>query len=99
MRIIKVESLPNGSHVNQTFNGSSVPNGYAIIPKEIDTPNFPFGDIEVTDGIVTKWTPLPIPEPEPIPPTPLTQEEKNTANIDYIAMMSGIDLPETEVAE
>ena len=35
-----------------------------------------------------------------LPPPPLpTQTEANTANIDYIAMMNGIDLPEQEVAE
>lgn len=37
--------------------------------------------------------PIPEPQPEPEPPT---QTEINTANIDYIAMMTGIDLP-TEV--
>lgn len=37
--------------------------------------------------------PLPEPQPEPEPPT---QTEINTANIDYIAMMTDIELP-TEV--
>lgn len=86
MTIIKIRSNDNGSHDNQTIFGHipetlPVPQGHAVIPEEIGTPdtleNYPFGEITVEDrdGVptVTSWTPLPMPErptaPEPEPDT------------------------------
>lgn len=64
MRIIEIATLYNGAHRNQVSH--NCPEGWAIIPDDMDCPNFPFGDIEVSDGIVTSWTPREIPaEPEP----------------------------------
>ena len=84
MKIIRIEPGGNGSHNNQTINGADpatfpVPDGWAIIPDNMETPNFPFGDITVdetqTPPVVTSWTPLPIPEPEPEPePSPTTED-------------------------
>ena len=70
MRIIEITALGNGAHDNQTINGAiHVPDGWAVIPDTLDTPNYPFGDITVdetqTPPVVTSWMPLPIPEPEP----------------------------------
>ena len=71
MRIIEIVALSNGAHRNQTWNAPVPPEGYAVIPDDLETPNFPFGDIEVEeiDGImtVTAWTPGVLPEPEPEP--------------------------------
>ena len=67
MRIVEISSLDNGAHRNQTVMFCDVPNGWAVIPDDMETPNFPFGDIAVdnqTPPVVTSWTPLPIPEPE-----------------------------------
>ena len=69
MRLIEINVLSSGGHNNQTINGTiPVPDGWAIIPDGMETPNFPFGEITVEGGtppVVTSWTPLPIPEPEP----------------------------------
>jgi hypothetical protein len=66
--MIEVKTLPNGSHRNQIGNFETIPNGYAMIPDGMETPNFPFGEVEVNkiDGVVTvtKWTP----GKEPVPP-------------------------------
>lgn len=76
MTIVKIESTGyyNG-HSNQTMNYEiKVPFDYAVLPKEIGTPetipNFPFGLIEVDKTqdpkVITKWTPTEMPpEPEP----------------------------------
>ena len=79
MRIIEIKTLNNGSHNNQTYHGV-VPEGWAIIPKNFNTPNFPFGEIEVEkiDNVltVTKWIAGEIPAPiEPVL-TPTEQREK-----------------------
>ena len=59
MRIVEIKKLSNGSHRNQKGEFINVPKGYAVIPDDMETPNFPFGEIEVEeiDGVmtVTKW--------------------------------------------
>ena len=81
MRTIEITALSNGAHRNQTGSFTIVPDGWAIIPDGMETPNFPFGSITVdnqTPPVVTSWTPLPIPEPEPAPePEPTADEVLN----------------------
>lgn len=80
MRLIEIQALDNGAHRNQTINAGTfwgeaaktfpVPDGWAIIPDGMETPNFPFGEITVDNSnppVVTSWTPGEIPEPDPIP--------------------------------
>lgn len=81
MTIIEIQPLDNGAHNNQTTSGViPVPDGWAILPDSIDTPNFPFGDITVDDStppVVTSWTAGEIPEPEPEPAQPTTEDILN----------------------
>ena len=79
MRIIEITALPNGAHRNQTGTLSTIPSGWAVIPDDMETPNFPFGEVTVDDTqtppVVTGWTAGTIPEPEPEPePEPTTEE-------------------------
>lgn len=72
MTIIEIQALSNGAHRNQTGTSITPPDGWAILPPDLDTPNFPFGDITVDDSTpphVTSWTAgeMPPPEPEPEP--------------------------------
>ena len=61
MRIIEIATLENGGHRNQNESLKRIPGGWAVIPDDMETPNFPFGDVEVKEikGVmtVTKWTP------------------------------------------
>lgn len=70
MRIIEIEALDNGAHRNQSYPGFA-PDGWAVIRGDMETENFPFGEVEVAeiDGVmtVTKWIPGVMPEPEPTP--------------------------------
>ena len=95
MRLIQIESLPNGTHRNQSGDFSFVPEGYAVIPKGMETPNFPLGDIEVEEinGVmtVTKWIPGLMPEMEEEIP-PISPMEQLRADVDYIAAMTGVEL-------
>ena len=85
MRIVEIQKQPLGGHDNQTSSVKTVPDGWAIIPDNMETPNFPFGDIEVAeiDGVmtVTSWTPGEIPEPEPEPEPEPTEVEKLKAQV------------------
>lgn len=87
MTIIEIRALDNGAHRNQTGGNITPPDGWAILPGSIDTPNFPFGDITVDDStppVVTSWTAGEIPEePEPEPAATIsdrveTLETENT---------------------
>lgn len=79
--IIKIEAFPNGGHSNQSLDIFPLPEGWAFVPPELDTPDtFPFVDIDVNvvDGVLTVVNmragvvPEPAPEPEPVP----TPEER-----------------------
>ena len=97
MRIVEIKARENGSHRNQTSDSIKIiPDGWAKVPDELETPNFPFGEVkaEVIGGVptVTKWTPGTIPEPEPEPEQPVSEIEQLRADVDYIAIMAGVEL-------
>ena len=79
MRIIEIAPLENGAHRNQNGGVSVVPEGWAVVPADLVTENFPFGEVTVEDvnGVptVTSWSPLPMPEPEPVPEPEPTADE------------------------
>ena len=79
MRIIEIIPLSNGAHRNQTHNSLiTVPDGWAVVPDYMDTPNFPFGEVVVEElnGVMTvvEWTPGIIPEPPVNPDAPEDEE-------------------------
>lgn len=98
MKIIEIHAIENGAHNNQTINGTiHVPDGWAIIPDGMETPNFPFGDITVDDTqtppVVTSWTPLPIPEPEPEPePAPTTEDRVAALEAENKTLKAQLDM-------
>lgn len=85
MRIIEITALSNGAHRNQTGTFSTIPSGWAVIPDDMETPNFPFGEVTVDDTqtptVVAGWTPLPITEPETPSPSKQREEAYNTQAI------------------
>lgn len=98
MKLIKIAPLSNGAHNNQTVFGSiSVPEGWAIVPDTLDTPNFPFGTVTVdesTPPVVTSWTAGEIPDPEPEPDPEPTQLDRVEAQVTYTAIMTDTLLEE-----
>jgi hypothetical protein len=70
MKLIKIETLKSGAHfvaINNVIK--EIPEGWAVIPDDMETPNLPFGEFtaEEIDGVmtVTSWTPGEMPEPIP----------------------------------
>ena len=90
MRMIKIATLPNGAHNNQTYH-NTLPEGWALIPDGMICENFPFGSFEVTDidgfMTVTKWTPGTMPESN-VAEESLSQLDKIEAQVIYTAMMT-----------
>ena len=95
MTIIEIKALGNGAHKNQTGDFNIIPEGWAVIPDDMETENFPFGEVEVKeiDGVitVTKWVAGEIPEIEE-GESPISELEQLRADIDYIALMKGVGL-------
>lgn len=86
MTIIEIATLSNGAHRNQTGEFNTIPTGWALIPNEMVTDNFPFGEIEVEEKngiiIVTKWTSSEIPlSQENTLSSQLRQQEYNTEKL------------------
>lgn len=81
MRIIEIAALSNGAHRNQTGEFRTIPNGWAVVPTDTETENFPFGEVTVEEvnGVptVTGWTPLPMPEVEPVEVEPNADDVLN----------------------
>lgn len=99
MRIIEIIALSNGAHRNQAGNSPVVPEGWAVIPDDIVIPEtFPFVNITVADSdeegapFVTSMTAGVVPDPEPEPEAAPTELEQLRADIDYIAMETGVEL-------
>ena len=79
-RIVEIKALQNGAHENQSYHGFA-PEGWAVIPDDMETPNFPFGEVEAEeiDGVmtVTKWIADEMPdavEEEPLEAEPTADE-------------------------
>ena len=91
MNMIEINALENGAHRNQTHHGV-LPEGWAVIPADMECENFPFGKVEAEEinGVmtVTKWTPGVMPEPEPVPDPEPTQLDIIEAQVTYTAMMT-----------
>ena len=59
--LVKIEAFDNGSHDNITVESyDTIPEGWALLPDNVERPGFPFGIIEVAEveGVmtVTVWT-------------------------------------------
>lgn len=100
MRIIEVAAFENGAHRNQTISGvADVPVGWAVIPDDLTIPDtFPFVGLEVTDSdeesalFVVSMTAGVVPAPAPAPMPELTELEQLRADVDFIAMETGVEL-------
>lgn len=83
MRIIEIKALENGSHRNQTGIFAEIPEGWAVIPDDMETPNFPFGEVKARKkkGVktVTEWIAGTVPEAkEPEKPVSKIEQLINT---------------------
>lgn len=93
MRIIEIAPLSNGAHRNQTTSAViPVPEGWAVIPDTMETPNFPFGEITVENGIVTSWVAGVMPEPEPEPEIIDPQADTDAMMVDLYYKVTLLEL-------
>lgn len=95
MNIVEIKPFDNGGHRNQGWDSMLIPDGYAVIPDDMELKNFPFGEVTAKEinGVmtVTKWVAGTIPKVEE-PERPVTEMERLRADIDFIAVMTGVEL-------
>lgn len=102
MRLVEIAALENGAHRNQTIDiPTAIPTGWALIPDDMETENFPFGEAtaEEVNGVmtVTNWTPGTIPEPEPEPThEPTAQDDTDAMMVDHEYRLTILELGVTE---
>lgn len=96
MYIIEISAFSNGAHRNQSGTFNVIPDGWAKIPQDMSLPlSFPFVDIEteMIDGVLTVTSmtekEVPVVEDDIIEPTEM---EQLRADIDYLAIMTGVEL-------
>ena len=56
MLIIEINALPNGAHRNQTCDSITPPDGWAVVPAELEAqtvPLLPFVTLTVANGKIT----------------------------------------------
>lgn len=93
MRIIEITALKNGGHRNQTASLSKVPEGWAIIPDDMEIPStFPFVDIEVEDGVVVSMTERVVPEKPTVKVEPTAQDDTDAMLIDHEYRLTLLEL-------
>lgn len=90
MKCIEVNALENGAHRSQ--NGNVCPEGFAIIPDDMEIPEtFPFVKVTTVekDGklYVKKLKAGTVPEPEPEPHEITIEERLEAAEAAIIALM------------
>lgn len=85
MTIIEITALSNGAHRNQSGDIKTVPDGWAVIPDNMETPNFPFGEVtaEEIDGVMTVTNWVAGTKPETIP---FLEEENGTGETVWDSM-------------
>lgn len=88
MKIVEIKALENGAHRNQMGDFKTIPEGWAKTPDNMETPNFPFGEVTAKeiDGTmtVTKWVAGVIPEVEPTPEADVDSEPTTEELINII---------------
>lgn len=96
MFIIEIAALENGAHRNQISSAKMpVPNGWVEVPAELEAEAksyLPFIELTVEDGVLVAVAQGVIPEPEPVPEPEPTETEQLRADVDYIAIMTGVEL-------
>lgn len=45
MKILEIKSFPNGAHRNQEWDKLPIPDGWAVIPEDMELESFPFGNV------------------------------------------------------
>jgi hypothetical protein len=101
MTIIKIEPYDNGAHANQSGNFATIPDGWIEIPSDTIIPDtFPFVNLTLDENNKfksieanqTTYDAAAAKAAEDAKNVQPTEQEKIQANVDYLAVMTGVEL-------
>ena len=98
MRIMLKETKPSGAFYNiQSCGSSVVPDGFYEVADGVELSCGGFGTLTVVDNVVTAFTPdteawAAWQAANPEPPTQPTETDGLRADVDYLAVMTGVSL-------
>lgn len=99
MQMLEIAALENGAHNNQTYHGE-LPDGWALIPEDMELENFPFGDVtaEEIGGVmtVTGWAAGIVPEAEEAEVEPSEEDDTASMLVDHEYRLTLLELGLTE---
>ena len=92
--IIKIEPYENGAHANQSPTPKIIPEGWAVIPDNIELPStFPFVNLTIDEnGNITGVTAGVVPDPEPEETEPSEAEDAAALLIDHEYRLTLLEL-------
>ena len=92
--IIKLEPYENGAHANQSTAPRVIPEGWAVIPDDMEIPStFPFVNLTIDEnGNITDIAGGIVPEPEPVIVEPSEAEDATALLIDHEYRLTLLEL-------
>ena len=97
MTIIQIDSVGNGLHRIEQQSGRRACwlEGYIEVPAHLEAAAWDtcgYCDLTIEGGKLVGVTPTERPAPEALPEPEPTREERNRADIDYLAALQGVSL-------
>ena len=97
MTIIEIEARADGGHglQSQSHRTECWLEGWIAVPPQLAQAAWDcrcYCELDIQDGVLVGLTPGQMPEREPAPEPEPTAEERLRADVDYLAIMTGVEL-------
>ena len=97
MTIIEIEARADGGHglQSQSHRTECWLEGWITVPPQLEQAAWDcrgYCELDIQDGVLVGLTPGQMPEPEPAPEPEPTAEERLRADVDYLAIKTGVEL-------
>ena len=97
LTIIEIAAREDGGHglQSQSHRTECWLDGWIVVPPQLEKAAWDccgYCDLTIEDGVLVDLTPGQIPEPEPVPEPEPTEAERLRADLDYLAVMTGVEL-------
>lgn len=97
MTIIEIEARADGGHglQSQSHRTACWLEGWIAVPPQLEQTAWDccgYCELDIQDGVLVGLTPGQRPEREPAPEPEPTEVERLRADVDYLAIMTGVEL-------
>ncbi|WP_242965705.1 toxin-antitoxin system toxin subunit [Flavonifractor sp. An4] len=97
LTIIEIGAREDGGHglQSQSHRTECWMEGWIAVPPQLEKTAWDccgYCDLKIENGVLVGLTPGQVPEPEPAPEPEPTEAERLRADLDYLAVMTGVEL-------